>query len=87
MPAPSPLAIATGSVQRLVKEEASYHKELAEQEKQIAVLEEQIKAGKDDEDGNASFMLKQQVCNLFCFLLELSQQSPLCVLDRLLTCA
>lgn len=61
MPAPSPLAIATGSVQRLVKEEASYHKELAEQEKQIAVLEEQIKAGKDDEDGNASFILKQQV--------------------------
>jgi tubulin-specific chaperone A len=60
MPAPSPLAIATGSVQRLLKEEASYHKELAEQEKQIQASEEKIK-DQADEDGNASFMLKQQV--------------------------
>ncbi|CEJ90506.1 hypothetical protein VHEMI06289 [[Torrubiella] hemipterigena] len=60
MPAPSALAIATGSVQRLLKEEASYHKELADQEKQIKTLEEQIKSGKDDEDGNAPYMLKQQ---------------------------
>lgn len=63
MPAPSPLAIATGSVQRLLKEEASYHRELADQEKQIKALEEQIKNGKDDEDGNAPYMLKQQVCS------------------------
>lgn len=61
MPPPSPLAIATGSVQRLVKEEASYHKELVDQEKELQAAEEKIKAGQDDEDGNASFMVKQQV--------------------------
>ena len=60
MPPPSPLAIATGSVQRLLKEEASYHKELAQQEKELQANEEKIK-GQSDDDGNASFMLKQQV--------------------------
>ena len=61
MPPPSPLAIATSSVQRLLKEEASYHKELAEQEKQVKDLEEKIQAGGADDDGNNAFMLKQQV--------------------------
>lgn len=62
MPAPSPLAIASGSVQRLLKEEASYHKELAQQEAQVKALEERIKAsGAASEDGNDEFMLKQQV--------------------------
>ena len=62
MPAPSPLAIASGSVQRLLKEEASYHKELAQQEAQVKALEERIKAsGSASEDGNDEFMLKQQV--------------------------
>lgn len=61
MPAPSPLAIATSSVQRLLKEEASYHKELAEQEKTVKNLEEKLKAGGADEDGNEAYMLKQQV--------------------------
>ncbi|POR39733.1 Tubulin binding cofactor A [Tolypocladium paradoxum] len=56
MPSPSPLAIASGSVQRLLKEEASYHKELADQEAQVKALEEQLKAGQGDEDGNAEFM-------------------------------
>ncbi|KAK3180217.1 tubulin folding cofactor A [Lecanicillium sp. MT-2017a] len=65
MPPPSPLAIATGSVQRLVKEEASYHKELVDQEKELQAAEEKIKAGQDDEDGNASFMVKQQTKAVF----------------------
>jgi tubulin-specific chaperone A len=55
MPAPSKLAIATSSLQRLVKEEASYHKELAGHETRIAKLE----ADKSDE--NADYMLKQEV--------------------------
>ncbi|KAK2593928.1 tubulin folding cofactor A [Conoideocrella luteorostrata] len=59
MPPPSQLAIATSSVSRLLKEEGSYHKELADQEVQVAKLEESIKNGGDNEDGNAEFMLKQ----------------------------
>lgn len=55
MPAPSPLRIATSSLQRLVKEESSYHKELEQQQARIAKLE----AGGGDE--NADFMLKQEV--------------------------
>ncbi|KAJ6446032.1 tubulin binding cofactor A domain-containing protein [Purpureocillium lavendulum] len=62
MPAPSPLAIASSSVQRLLKEEASYHKELAQQEAQVKALEDKIKGagGATSEDGNDEFMLKQQ---------------------------
>lgn len=62
MPPPSQLAIATGSVTRLLKEEASYHKELVDQEAQVKKLEESIKNGGGDDDGNAEFMLKQNVC-------------------------
>lgn len=40
MGAPSKLAIATSSVNRLVKEEASYHKEVEQQEARIAKLEQ-----------------------------------------------
>ncbi|PHH74110.1 hypothetical protein CDD80_3311 [Ophiocordyceps camponoti-rufipedis] len=58
MPPPSPLAITTSSVQRLLKEEASYHTELAEQRARVDALE--AKAGNEDEDGNAAFLLKQQ---------------------------
>lgn len=61
MPAPSALAISTGAVQRLLKEESSYHKELVEQEQTVKSLEEKLKAGTADEDGNEAFMLKQQV--------------------------
>ncbi|KAF2152579.1 tubulin binding cofactor A [Myriangium duriaei CBS 260.36] len=39
MPAPSQLSIATGAVTRLVKEEASYHKEAEQQKVRIAKLE------------------------------------------------
>lgn len=61
MPPPSQLAIATSSVRRLLKEEASYKKELEDQEKKVKVLEEKIKNGDADEDGNGEFMLKQHV--------------------------
>ena len=40
MAPPSKLAVATSSVLRLVKEEASYHKEMAQQEARIKKLEE-----------------------------------------------
>lgn len=61
MPAPSQLSIATSSVLRLLKEEISYHKELVDQEAQVKVLEEKIKAAQVTSDGNEEFMLKQQV--------------------------
>jgi len=55
MPPPSQLSIATSAVQRLVKEEASYHKELAQQESRIAKLE-----ANPDGDENAEYQLKQE---------------------------
>ncbi|KAH6610494.1 tubulin binding cofactor a [Trichoderma cornu-damae] len=60
MPPPSALAIATGAVNRLLKEEASYHKELEEQEAKAKAQEERLRSGQDDEDGNATYILKQQ---------------------------
>jgi tubulin-specific chaperone A len=57
MPPPSALTIATSSVQRLIKEEASYHKELKNQEARL----EKLLASKD-EDENAEYSLKQEVC-------------------------
>jgi tubulin-specific chaperone A len=60
MPAPSPLAIATSVLNRLVKEEVSYHKELEQQNVKIAKLE----AGEGADDENADFILRQQVCVL-----------------------
>ncbi|KAI5466103.1 putative tubulin-specific chaperone Rbl2 [Mariannaea sp. PMI_226] len=59
MPPPSQLAIATSSLNRLLKDVTSYHKELAQQEAQVLALEEKIKNGQGDEDGNGEFMLKQ----------------------------
>jgi len=58
MPPPSKLAVATSSVQRLVKEEASYHKELEQQEARIKKLEQ------GSEDENAEYQLKQEVNRL-----------------------
>jgi len=55
MPAPTKLAIATSSVKRLVKEEASYHKELAQQQERIEKLEQN---GNDEE---VEYQLKQEV--------------------------
>ncbi|KAK3674446.1 tubulin folding cofactor A [Recurvomyces mirabilis] len=54
MPPPSQLAIATSSLNRLVKEEASYHKELEQQQASIAKLEQ----GGGDE--NAEYTLRQE---------------------------
>ncbi|KAL6867833.1 tubulin binding cofactor A [Trichoderma novae-zelandiae] len=59
MPPPSPLAIATGAVTRLLKEEASYHKELLDQEAKVKAQEEKIQSGQDDDEGNATYILKQ----------------------------
>lgn len=62
---PSQLQIATSALQRLVKEEASYHKELESQQKRIADLEKQT----DNEDENRDFKLKQEVSSLQITLL------------------
>lgn len=55
MAPPSKIAIATGSVLRLVKEEASYHKEITQQEGRIKKLEE------SDGDENKEYTLRQEV--------------------------
>ncbi|KAG7293091.1 hypothetical protein NEMBOFW57_003137 [Staphylotrichum longicolle] len=60
MAPPTPLAIATQAVNRLVKEESYYHKEQASQEKRIAKLEEDIKNNSSDLDSNAEYILKQE---------------------------
>lgn len=65
MPPPSPLAISTSSLLRLVKEESSYHREHAEQSARIAKLEADLQAGNQGEDGNAEFALKQEVRGFF----------------------
>ncbi|KAL2022661.1 hypothetical protein VTK56DRAFT_4742 [Thermocarpiscus australiensis] len=60
MAPPTPLAIATQSVNRLVKEESYYHKEQANQEKRIKKLQEDIDANSPDLDSNAEYILKQE---------------------------
>jgi hypothetical protein len=57
MAPPSQLSIATSSVQRLVKEEGSYHKELTQQETRL----EKLLASKDG-DENAEYQVKQEAC-------------------------
>lgn len=59
--APSQIQIATSSLQRLLKEEASYFKEQEQQEARIQKLEKQDPATADS-DGNQEFVLKQEVC-------------------------
>jgi len=61
MAPPSKLAVATSSVRRLVKEEASYHKEIVQQESRIKKLEDNLE---NNEDGNAEYQLKQEVYRL-----------------------
>ena len=53
---PSQLTIATSSLNRLVKEEKSYHNERKQQEATIAKLEQG-----DSSDENADFILRQEV--------------------------
>ena len=55
MAPPSQLAILTSSLLRLVKEEASYHKELVQQEARVKKLET------EGGDENVEFTLKQEV--------------------------
>ncbi|KAL8642278.1 MAG: hypothetical protein Q9228_001016 [Teloschistes exilis] len=56
MPAPTPLAIATSSVQRLLKEESTYRTELESQERRLRNLQ----AETEDEDGNRGFLIGQE---------------------------
>ena len=65
MAPPSPLAIATSSLQRLVREEASYHKEEQQQESRIQNLENQD-GDAAGEEGNKEFQLKQEVWQTLC---------------------
>lgn len=55
----SQLEIITSSVIRLVKEEASYHRELEQQTERVKKLE--AGQGGDDEE-NKEYLLKQEVC-------------------------
>lgn len=54
MAPPSKLAVATGSVTRLVKEEASYHKEIVQQHERIKKLEA------SEGDNNKEYTLRQE---------------------------
>lgn len=56
MPQPSRLAIATASIHRLIKEEASYHAELSAQQARLHHLQ-----SNPDGDENAEFQLRQEV--------------------------
>ncbi|KAI9675214.1 MAG: hypothetical protein M1829_003574 [Trizodia sp. TS-e1964] len=58
MPPPSQLSIAISSLLRLVKEEASYHKEMVQQEQRLQKLEQSTDA--DEEEGNREYEIKQQ---------------------------
>jgi tubulin-specific chaperone A len=55
---PSQVQIATSVLQRLIKEEASYHKELEQQQTRISKLEN----SDGGENENKDFQLKQEVC-------------------------
>ncbi|RWA13026.1 hypothetical protein EKO27_g2064 [Xylaria grammica] len=70
MPAPSPLAIATQSVQRLVKEDSYYRKELAQQTERVKKLEADLKASSDSADGNEAYILKQEVRSLYARFIQ-----------------
>ena len=54
---PSQIEIAIASLQRLVKEESSYHKELDQQKARLTKLE----AGTSLEDENLDYQIKQEV--------------------------
>jgi len=64
MPPPTPLAIATSSLTRLVREESSYASELASQISRTEKLATSLKNGDDedgDADGNGEWRLRQEV--------------------------
>lgn len=79
MPAPSPLAIATSSLKRLVKEEASYD---LEEKKQLADIKK-LGASNNEEDENAEYQLKQLVSGSYTMVtsfthLHLADYAGLC---------
>ncbi|KAL8719465.1 MAG: hypothetical protein Q9225_003536 [Loekoesia sp. 1 TL-2023] len=60
---PSPLAISTASVQRLLKEESTYRAELASQEARLRKLEQEINGGGEDgeeDEGNWEWRVRQE---------------------------
>ncbi|KPI44990.1 uncharacterized protein AB675_2609 [Cyphellophora attinorum] len=59
MAPPSQLQIALSALQRLVKEEASYYKEMNQQKSRIAKLEA-TNGDATDGDGNEEYQLKQE---------------------------
>jgi tubulin-specific chaperone A len=78
MAPPTPLSIAVSSVLRLVKEEASYHRELQQQTKRIQKLEAEGGTGDpDDDEGNREFMLAQEACSQFSFHFSPFHSCPL----------
>jgi tubulin-specific chaperone A len=63
MPPPTQLSIGASSLQRLVKEEKSYHSEMEMQQKSIDRLEKlRAEEEADEERGNHEFLLRQEVC-------------------------
>ncbi|CAD6576227.1 MAG: hypothetical protein ASARMPRED_007656 [Alectoria sarmentosa] len=59
MAPPTPLSVATNSINRLLKEESSYRTELATQQRRV----DKLQAGggeSDDEVGNMDFRLRQE---------------------------
>jgi hypothetical protein len=68
MPPPSQLSIATSSLQRLIKEEASYHREMEMQQKSIDRLERGEQDEEEEEEaesGNREYLLGQEVLFFF----------------------
>lgn len=65
MAPPSQLSIATSSVLRLLKEEASYRTELEGQKKRLQTLETE---SDDDEEGNRAWNIGQEVLTSTKFL-------------------
>lgn len=65
MPSPSPLRIQLSALKRLLSEEASYHKELAQQEKRLDKMVTTSSSGEHKEEeeleGNLEFSIEQEV--------------------------
>ena len=65
MAPPTPLSVATNSINRLLKEESSYRTELATQQRRVEKLQAGGGGESDDDDddgvGNMEFRLRQEV--------------------------
>lgn len=60
MAPPTPLSVATNSVNRLLKEESSYRAELADQQQRVGELQAGGGGGGEDDVGNGEFRLRQE---------------------------